>query len=258
MPQIQNNIRNQRGNQIFKDKLEQASSPQRLLEICSRWIYWNNAFGGAVAGLASTVSAATSMFGSSVRSSKIASQIFFAARDEYGDAVAYGTHVELAAATLVGLGRALLGQYELSNPDLNTQKLMSEAIKGYRARGASSDEELWKGLGFHLGSETLADQEFRIFSAFLKSRHPDAVRFMQSGKVTIDGAFYLPWYWISIHGGEHEQGGVEQDHAQAAYSAIELSHLHYTGSATRAKCEQWILDGFQEFRDHQTRRMQTL
>lgn len=250
------------GNRIFQDKLLSVIAhqdfPNRLLDVSTRWVLWNTVFGGAVAGLSSVVWSSAELFGR-VRSSKVASRIFFAARDEFGDEKAQDTHPELAFATLGGLASSLAchGSREFI-PDQQTTQLMSEVLAGYRAQQRVSEPELWRGLGFHLGSEILADREFGDFASFLENRLPATVEFMKSTKVEVDGQRYCPWSWISIHGGSAEQGGVEADHAVAASEAINLAHEYYCGSESPEHRRQWVQQGLREFCDHQTRRMSTL
>jgi hypothetical protein len=249
-------LENHIGNDVFQNKLETSSGPEELVARVSQWVWWNTAFGGAVAGLSSVVWDSANLFGGTVRSSKIASLIFFAARDEFGDQGARSTHPELAGATLLGLTHALnvTIQTDFANPQ--TVRLMTEVVRGYRARGASEETELWKALGFHFGSETLADAEFRTFSSFLEGRYPDVVRWMKTSKV--EGKSYSPWSWIEIHAGTQHQTGVEIDHAESAATAIELALKYYKGSESPKICRQWVEEGLAEFCQHQTTRMQML
>jgi hypothetical protein len=69
-------------------------------------------------------------------------------------------------------------------------------------------------MGFHVGSEILADQEFTIIDAVLKAERPEMVRALEAMKVEVLGANHNAYYWIRIH------TGVEAEHFDAALKGV--------------------------------------
>jgi hypothetical protein len=96
-------------------------------------------------------------------------------------------------------------------------------------------------MGFHSGSEVLADQEFTIIDAFFRGRRPELVRAMESTRVEILGQKHDAYYWVRIH------TSVEADHFDAALAGVNKALRFYAGGTEGEAVKLWVLEGFAEF-----------
>jgi hypothetical protein len=129
---------------------------------------------------------------------------------------------------------------------------MDKVSHGYGLGAALSEERLFRGMGFHTGSEVLADEEFTIIDAVFKARRPDLVKALEELKVDILGERHNAYYWIRIH------TSVEADHFDAAVKGVNKALRFYTGAEPPAKIKNWILAGFGSFADVQGEFMKAL
>ena len=249
------------GNQYFLDALEHVAGGRDLLYLLARYIHFNSIFSCGVATLAGRIGVrqdlfrdpnepSGSLFGD--RSAEVGSQIFFAAIDEFGDhtLARRGTHRSLAQATLRGAVQFFaMDEKEMRGPSLindATRETMAQVEYGYGMTGDLDERRLLYGIGFHIASETLADEEFCILDAALRRRFPELVGWLEDTQIGING-FQLPGYhWIRIH------TTVEAEHSNAAFNAAELALKYYAGAHTSEGLKSWILDGFRGFSDAQT------
>ena len=84
-------------------------------------------------------------------------------------------------------------------------------------------------MGFHTGSEILADREFTEIDAHLRAQHPDLVAALEPMKVEIAGERHDAYYWIRIH------TGVEIEHFDAALKGANNALRFYAGETTQAR-----------------------
>src|SRR5205814_1694141 len=95
-----------------------------------------------------------------------------------------GTHRLLAQAALKVAGSFFgydLAVFNaLTRPHRHTVAAIRKVCDGYGINQSMDERKLFCALGFHLGSELLADEEFRILDNFLRANHPDLVDFMES------------------------------------------------------------------------------
>lgn len=255
------------GNKAFALALERARSGPDLVRLLGRYIHFNSIFSCGVSALAGRIGACQKLFRDpgeqedsllGDRSAEIAAQIFFAAIDEFGDRSLKqrGTHRSLAQATLRGAAQFFgISARELTRSKLlneGTLRAIAEVRHGYCLEGDLDDRRLLRGIGFHISSETLADEEFRILDEVLRRRFPELVRYLGGTSVGVNG-FQLPGYhWIRIH------TTVEVEHSNAAFRAAELALQYYAGPADRERIKEWILKGVQEFSELQARFMSSL
>jgi hypothetical protein len=248
------------GELMLTRALEHAiSSPENLLKFLGAYIDWNGGFGGGVACLAAEIAAQRIYFfdadepirACSDRSVHVASYFFDAARDEFDDSATphRDAHRSLAQATLKATA-AHLGLIDRANELLATPDWLRDinrlVLEGYGRNRPDSREQLFVGMGFHLGSELLADREFTRIDGLLRLETPGLVDSLLNTRVVLAGEEHPAYYWIGIHSGHG--GGVEMDHFDWAVGGVREA-LKFTPPAERQACIDACLLGFDAFAD---------
>ena len=178
-------LEHHRGNAMFAEALQEAGSPEDLVLLLGRYIQFNSVFGGAVANFAGAVAVRHDLFRDpqdpvaalADRSAEIASTIFYAAIDEFGDPtkVHRVTHRTMAQATLRAaaqcLGYSSAALNGMLQPDAAVQESVAGVLRGYGVGRVMDGRQILRAIGFHIGSELLADQEFCILDQFLRTRY---------------------------------------------------------------------------------------
>ncbi len=254
------------GNRVFSNTLAQISSSHDLLRVMGRYIYLNAPFAGGVANLAGEIAVRQNLFldpdepihNLADRATHVAADIFYACIDEFYDRSTprRDTHRTFAQATLKGLGQF----YSLDSATLNdliqpTPDMLQDIQRisdGYALNHELDETALLRAIGFHAGSEILADEEFRILDAFLQAKYPDVVIYLQNHTVAIGDIARPAYHWIKIH------TSVEADHFQFAMQGANDALRYYAGTQPLATVKQQILDGFAYFAEVQTAFMQHL
>ena len=248
-------LESHRGNEALRSAFEGASSPERLLTVLGRYVQFNSAFGPGLANLAGEIAARHGLFRDreepvrilADRASEVAADFFYAAVDEFDDraTVWRDTHRTLAQATVKGMGRffgyepARLNDVITINPA--TEEAMSRVFEGYGLGAKLEEERLFRGMGFHVGSEILADQEFLIIDRVLKARRPDMVAALEAMRIESNGAKHNAYYWIRIH------TGVEAEHFDAALKGVNNALRFYAGERETDQVKGFMLEGFRHF-----------
>jgi hypothetical protein len=239
------------GNKIFQKGLDNIGcSKPALMQMLAQYIQFNSVFGAGVANLAGEIARKQDIFSDPAeavsmladRSCDVAATIFFAAIDEFGRRK---THRSMAQDTL----RETAQFFNIPSDKLKTLGMplsetviaMSAVVDGYCLDRSSTGEDLLFGIGFHIGSELLADQEFNILDNYLRRHHPLLVACLQKKKA---------YTWVSVH------TTVEADHFDAALESANLALKFFTGDQQMAHTS--ILNGFKHFSGIQTRFMQSL
>jgi hypothetical protein len=247
------------GNEALETAFAQASAPS-LLSVLGRYVQFNSAFGPGLANLAGEIAARQGLFRDAAepvrfladRAAEVASDFFYAAVDEFDDRATpwRDTHRTLAQATVKGAGRF----FGYEPPQLNdvvrinagTEEAMRRVWEGYGVGRRLPDPELFGAMGFHVGSEILADREFVIIDRVLRAGRPDLVAALEAMKVEILGGQHNAYYWIRIH------TGVEAEHFDAALQGVNKALAFYAGPDEPAAVKDWILAGFGRFADVQS------
>jgi hypothetical protein len=181
------------------------------------------------------------------RSSRIASEVFFAAEDEYADRETgvRVTHRYLAQQIL----DQVLAYFGLEDSDLGPrpstfiESVIEQVRQGYGTCRRLSDAELFRGLGFHVGAELLADEEFALIDHHITDGFPRLQEHLQSTRIP-EG---MPAYqWISLH------VQVEIEHFDHAVAAVILANEYYVGEEVDDVVES-VLEGFKSFQEFQMR-----
>jgi len=253
-----------RGNAIFRRALERLPDGDALLSLLGRYVHFNATFGGCVANLAGEIAIRQNLFRDASdpipiladRSVEVASDVIAAAIDEFDDRATThrDTHRTLAQATLRAagqfFGKSTAELNALFQPDAATLEAIRGVHAGYGVNRRLEDADILRALGFHAASEVLADEEFRFLDECLRGRFPQLVAALQGAKVRINGEEHAAYYWIHIH------TSVEADHFAFALQGANRALGCYTGSIPDAR--SWILEGFAQFADLQTKFMESL
>jgi len=242
----------------FAAMLDRIGSAEELVRVLGHYIYFNSVFGAGVANLAGEIAVRHDLFRDASepvqvladRSVEVASDIFFAAVDEFDDRIAphRDTHRSLAQATLKGAG-AFFG-FEGAELDRVTRLTPAtlaavHSVKaGYGVSLPMDAALLFGGLGFHMGSEILADEEFDVLNQYLRRAQPDLVRHLESAKVEIGGTAYPAYFWILVH------TSVEVDHFEAAVKGANAALRFYSGGDP-SEAKSCVLRGFERFAEVQ-------
>jgi hypothetical protein len=244
-----------RGNDDLRAAFEGAAEPPRLLSVLARYIQFNSAFGPGLANLAGEIAARQGLFRDhdepvhilQDRAAEVASDFFYAAIDEFDDRATpwRDTHRTLAQACLKGMG-AYFGYQPVQLNDVlginaTTPQSMQRVWEGYGVGARLEEPQLFRGMGFHTGSEILADQEFVIIDGILRARRPELVSALEAMKVPMLGERHNAYYWIRIH------TGVEAEHFDAALKGVNNALRFYAGERSLAAVKASILEGFSHF-----------
>jgi len=243
--------------------------PRRRVRFLGRYASWNGFFGSGVATLAGKIGRSRGLFldpqqpvrALADRSVYVASYFFDAARDEFDDhdTVHRDTHRCLAQSTLKGLVdfESARGAEDMADPrSLNAllddppwlTELNAKVASGYGAGSADELAPIFSAIGYHLGSELLADAEFTIIDATLRAEAPELVEHLLTTHVNIAGQDHVAYHWIAIHSGHG--GGAEADHFDWATQGARLA-LRFVPETHHAALRRQMHEGFEAFaRDH--------
>jgi len=241
-----------------------------VLRFLSRYASWNGYFGSGVATLAGKVGRCRHMFIDSVadatshgllgdRSVFVASYFFDAARDEFNDRDTEhrDTHRCLAQSTVAGVARFFQDDVSFAGHSIVSsiteepvwlQTLNERVALGYGAGSPDTRGSVFRAIGYHLGSEILADQEFSIIDRVLRENALELVTFLESHEFEIEGLRHNSYAWIRIHSGDG--GAVEAEHFEAAMQGARLA-LKYSPEHLRDELRHQILLGVVDFADDQ-------
>jgi hypothetical protein len=254
------------GAEALRVAVDGADSPSHLLSVIARYIQFNSAFGPGLANLAGEIAARQGLFQDkeepvrilSDRAAEVAADFFYAAVDEFDDRATpwRDTHRTLAQATLKGMG-AFYGYTPVQlNDVLHVNPATEDAIdlvwEGYGVGATLEEARLFRAMGFHTGSEILADQEFVVLDRALRASRADLVSALETMKVPLLGERHNAYYWIRIH------TGVEAEHFDAALKGVNNALRFYAGRDSSATVKGWILEGFRTFADVQAEFMARL
>src|SRR5713226_133894 len=159
------------GSRTFERTLSHIADKADFLRLFARYVHFNSIFGSGVANLAGAIAARQDLFRdlqepatlTADRSVEVASYFFATAVDEFAgksDSRQY-THRFLAQASLkaaaqfFGYGCSALDRSAPLNKA--TRMAVREVMQGYGLQQPMEEENLFSAMGFHLGSEILAD-----------------------------------------------------------------------------------------------------
>jgi hypothetical protein len=246
-----------------------TESVGKLLRFLARYASWNGFFGSGVAALAGKIGRSRGLFRDtdepivalSDRSVLVASYVFDAARDEFDDRATEhrDTHRDLAQATLRGIiryARRKLGHETEALTDAALDRRMADpawlqalgmrVAQGYGAFSQDLRETIFTSIGYHLGSELLADREFTLIDTALRESVPDIVGFLRTQREEVGGQAHRAYQWIAIHAGGGDGGGVEAEHFRLALEGVDLA-FRFTPPEMAVELRRHLHYGFQNF-----------
>jgi hypothetical protein len=247
------------GTEALRRAVAGATSPGALLSVVGRYVQFNSAFGPGLANLAGEIAARQELFRDpdeplrvvADRAAEVASDFFYAAIDEFDDRLTpwRDTHRTLAQAMLKAMG----AYFGFTPQQLNdvirinrvTEASMARVSYGYGIGAALDDTRLFHAMGFHTGSEILADAEFNVLDEGLRKARPEMVEALQKTRIAVAGQQHDAWYWVRIH------TSVEADHFDAALKGVNNAVRFYAGRSDPATVKGWVLAGFRDFADVQ-------
>ena len=241
--------------EMVRKTLERIGSPDELVRFIHRYTLFNGNFAGGVANLAGAFHVRQDLFrdrsepvaACSDRSARIASSIFFAAEDEYADRGDQKriTHRDLGQSVL----RHTIGYLDVDTASFDerfplngsTKAALDLVFDGYCVKPASRSEDgLLGGLGFHIASETSADQEFNAIDPYLRRTHPGLVAHLTAARTHLGHSVYS---WFDQH------TKVEVEHHEHAVQAASMALEFYSGDASPDHVRAAILAGVRLFDD---------
>jgi len=255
-----------RGNEALAAAFAGAREPRHFLSVLARYVQFNSAFGPGLANLAGEIAARQGLFRDpdepvhilADRAAEVGADFFYAAIDEFDDRATTwrDTHRTLAQATVKGAGAFFGFTPQALNDVLHVNHATTEAMRkvshGYGLGEKLSEPRLFQAMGFHVGSEILADREFVIIDRVLKETRPDLVAHLSKTKVEILGQKHDAYYWIFIH------TGVEAEHFDAALRGATSALRFYSGHLPPLEVKGHVLDGFRRFAEVQSQFMDAL
>jgi hypothetical protein len=240
-----------------------ARDSRALVRFFARYASWNGFFGAGVATLAGKIGRARGLFmdwreplqAAADRSVLVASYFFDAARDEFDDheTAERDPHRCLAQAFLKGLASLCLPQMNAGEQNalmadpLWLTALNNSVAGGYGAYRPDDLPTLFAAMGYHLGSEVLADREFSIIDEAL-SAEGDLVTRLKALTVPIGPQQHNAYVWVQIHSGSG--GAAEADHFAWATQGVNLA-LDYVDESLQSDLIRQVERGFISFANDQ-------
>ena len=240
---------------LVERTLSRVASTEDLVRLIHRYTLFNGNFAGGVTSLTGALHVRQDLFRDPAepiaacadRSARIASHVFFAAEDEYYDRDDQKriTHRDLGQYVLketvnhFGLDPHTFDHHYPVNA--STQRALELIFDGYCINpSARSDDDLLRGLGFHIASEISADAEFNAIATWLRREHPALVERLTTASTHLGHSVYR---WIGLH------TFVEVEHHKHATTAATMALDFYAGPASKEQASAKILDGVRFFSD---------
>jgi hypothetical protein len=173
----------------------------------------------------------------------VSSGIFSGAIDEFSDREVAGghSHRALALATLKGMAGFFRCDLAELSDRVRTHAPIADAVRrvsrSYGVNVVMDEASLFRGIGFHLGTEILGEDENRVLDDFFSARCPELMEYLARNAVEINGAPVPANVWFKRH------IVAEAQHFAAGLGAANLALEYYVGGETRAQVKQWMLEG---------------
>jgi hypothetical protein len=240
--------------------LANLDSPEKLLRFMREYAKWNSYFAGGVAQLVANISQAEDLFTEkglpqalADRSQFIASFIFDAARDEFDDHInrERDPHRSLAQALLYGIAKQhdLMRVLNESEPEWLLEHC-GEVVLSYDGWQGELFDSIFYGLGFHLGSELLADQEFTIIDEFMRTRQTETFEYLKRNSVHLADSDHRDYAWIAVHSGYTGGGAAEADHFAWALEGVNKAFEYLPATIPTEQALGLLMQGFHDFNEH--------
>jgi hypothetical protein len=240
---------------LLQGQLDSISTKDQLTQFLHRFLLFNDALAARVPFLAGRLHLTQGLFAtpgegpafSRQCNGTIAAYVAEAASDEYRMSPSQNlVHQHLSQnffdAALAFLDEDPTRFDESHSLPAPIQTMLTEARTTLLE--SADPHELLAALGFHIGLEFFANEEFNLVDVWLRAHHADLVSALERGENA-----YL---WLAIH------TVVEIHHYRAGLEAVKAA----TRFCTMAEAETWVPDlvrrGFEAFVDLQRRYYETI
>lgn len=251
------------GSILFEQALERSARADDLVRLLVNYTKFNEPAGAGVLNLAGAVAARTDLFRDprapeiiADRSYEIAQDFHFAvATGEIGEpSLDYKTHRRLTQDFIEVLseyfGYDITTLHQTMRPYQQTFAAADKIKEGYGINQFIYDEKLFRMIGFHNGSEPLADDEFRILYGFLNLRERDFMKYLHDRKAD---------FWIRFHILEKGENHLsESEHAEKAVIGANKAINFYAGAHSHSYLKDLVIDGYKNFCEVQKGFMESL
>ena len=252
--EIETFIRTAPNNAFLRTRLLSLGDPEQLLRFLHRFLIFNDALAARVPYLAGLIHLTPDLFIDHTAppgflgqaNARIAAHVAAAASDEYQMSPGRDmVHQRLSQVFF----RGALAYYRPDGAwDFERRHPVPPAIAALlrEARGkfftAPDPADLFAALGFHVGLEFFANEEFNLVDRYLREAHPGLVTaLLHSGDDVCD------YTWLALH------TEVEIGHYRAGLAAVREAVAAYRDRAGAARMAATILDGLRAFADLQRR-----
>lgn len=234
-------------NKVVQGQLDAIDSDNFLLRFLHRFVLFNDALAARVPFLAGLIHLTPNIFLDleaddefcQQANGRIAAFIAEAASDEYR--MVNGRNLVHQRLSQVFF-RAALAHYGIDGKTFDRahpvppllQELLSEARRKYFE--ARDPEQIFLGLGFHVGLEFFAHEEFNLVNGFLRSRHPRLVASLERKTEDVS-----PYLWLALH------TVVEIEHYRAGLEALNAAVKYFHRPDETPRATALIKEGFAGF-----------
>ena len=242
-------------NRLLRDRLDSIHAPEQLVRFLHRFLHFNDALAARVPFLAGWIHLNPDLFADPddiedfcrQRNATIAAHVAEAANDEYRMAPGRNmVHQRLSQRFF----RGVLDFYRVDGDAFDRDHPMPPAVSTLlrEARTRFFDDRdaaaVFAGIGFHVGLEFFANEEFNLVDAFLRERHPDLVAALKRDGEAGEDAPYL---WLSLH------TVVEIGHYRAGIEAVRDAIRYCRPREAAPRFARDIMAGLDAFADLQRR-----
>lgn len=257
--EIENFIKTAPNNAYLEGRLKTLADPDRLLLFLHRFLVFNDALAARVPFLAGLIHLTPGLFVDPDApngflgqvNARIAAHVAEAANDEYRMAPGRSmVHQHLSQVFFRGALSCLRPEYlrdfESRWPlPAALETLLSEARTKFLAE--RTPHGLFAALGFHVGLEFFANEEFNLVDRHLCEVHPRLVEALKR-----EGEGPNDYTWLALH------TVVEIGHYRAGLEAVTDALAYYRDPAATPEMARAIMDGLEAFADLQRRYYQAV
>jgi hypothetical protein len=252
-PWIERAIADSPNHERLRLRLESIRDEEALVRFVHRFVLFNDALAARVPFLAGVIHLTPGLFLDPEAqeefcrqaNGRIAAFVAKAANDEYLFSETQSlVHQYLSQQFF----RGVLAHYGVSEQTFDNEHPLplglDALLKEARGKffGRRSPEEIFAALGFHVGLEFFADQEFTLVDGWLRERYPELVRSLEAG-----GKSRCAYRWLAIH------TVVEITHYRAGLEALETALAYFRDPKQTPRMLECIKHGFSQFADLQGR-----
>jgi hypothetical protein len=251
---IQAAIERTPNHDLLKRRLEGIRTSDELVCFLHRFLHFNDALAARVPFLAGRIHLHPELFVDPAdseefcrrRNALVSAYIAEAAHDEYRMSPG-GNLVHQRLSQL--FFRGVLRHFGVRGPDFDRAHPLPTEVKDLLQEARSRFfedarlETVGCAIGFHVGLEFYADQEFNLVDTHLRNHHPALV---ESLKAKSDGEA-APYLWLSLH------TVVEIGHYRAGLSAVQDAVRFCSPGDMAPRLARRILEGLDAFADLQRR-----